>query len=77
MESARMKMFVAAAGAVGWVACALAADWTGNAGNFQLDDAANWSATPTTTTWCYVKTRPAQPLKVGGDGDFFGGAMLE
>ena len=76
MESARMKMFVAAAGAVGWAACALAADWTGNAGNFQLDDAANWSATPTTTTWCYVKTRPAQPFTVGGDGDYFGGAML-
>ena len=76
MESARMKMFVAAAGAVGWVACALAADWTGSAGNFQLDDAANWASAPSATTWCYVKTRPAQPFTVGGDGDFFGGAML-
>ena len=41
MQSARMKMFVAAVGAVGWAACAFAVDWTGSAGNFQLDDPAN------------------------------------
>ena len=70
-----MKLFVAA-GAVGWAACALAVDWTGTAGNFELDDAANWASAPSATTWCYVKTHPAQSLKVGGDGDFFGGAML-
>ena len=76
MRTARMKMFVAAAGAVGWVACAFAVDWTGSAGNFQLDDAANWASAPSATDWCYIKIRPAQPFTVGGDGDYFGGAML-
>ena len=69
-------MFVAAAGAVGWAVCVLAVDWTGSAGNYQLDDAANWGSAPKVTDYCYIRSRQAQPLTVGGTGDFFGGGML-
>ena len=62
--------------AAAWAACTLAVDWTGSAGNYQLDDAANWGSTPKVTDYCYIRSRQAQPLKVGGDGDFFGGGML-
>ena len=75
MCNAKMKMITSAM-AVGWAACALAVDWTGSAGNFQLDDAANWASAPSATDLCYIKTRPTQPFTVGGDGDYFGGAML-
>lgn len=75
MDNVKIKWILASA-AVAWAAYTLAVDWTGSAGNFQLDDAANWASAPSTTDWCYIKTRPAQPLKVGGDGDYFGGAML-
>ena len=75
MCNAKMKMITSAM-AVGWAACAFAVDWTGNAGNFQLDDSANWASAPKATDWCYIKMRPAQPFTVGGDGDYFGGAML-
>ena len=75
MCNAKMKMITSAM-AVGWAACALAVDWTGSAGNFQLDDAANWASAPSATDLCYIKTRPTQPFTVGGDGAYFGGAML-
>ena len=76
MSTARIKLIVAATLAAAWAACTLAVDWTGSAGNYQLDDAANWASAPKSNDACYVRSRLAQPLKVGGDGDFFGGAML-
>ena len=75
MGNVKIKRILASAAAA-WVACALAVDWTGSAGNYQLDDAANWGSTPKTTDYCYIRSQQAQPLKVGGDGDFFGGSML-
>ena len=75
MDNVKIKRILASA-AVAWAAYTLAVDWTGSAGNFQLDDSANWASAPSATDWCYIKTRPAQPFTVGGDGDYFGGAML-
>ncbi len=75
MDNVKIKRILAS-GAAAWAACALAVDWTGSAGNYQLDDAANWGSTPKVTDYCYIRSRQAQPLKVGGDGDFFGGGML-
>ena len=75
MGNVKIKRILASAAAA-WAACVLAADWTGTAGNFQLDDASNWDSAPQATTWCYVRNRTEQTLTVGGDGDFFGGAML-
>ena len=75
MGNVKIKRILASA-AVAWAACALAIDWTGSAGNFQLDDAANWASTPKTTDYCYIRDQQAQPLTVGGDGNFFDGAML-
>lgn len=75
MDNVKIKRILAS-GAAAWAACTLAIDWTGSAGNFQLDDAANWASAPKSNDACYVRSRLVQPLKVGGDGDFFGGAML-
>ena len=75
MDNVKIKRILASVAAA-WAACTLAVDWTGSAGNYQLDDAANWASAPKSNDACYVRSRLVQPLKVGGDGDFFGGAML-
>ena len=48
MGNVKIKGVIASA-ATAWAACALAVDWTGSAGNYQLDDAANWGSTPKVT----------------------------
>ena len=75
MSKKKIKRILASVAAA-WAACALAVDWTGSAGNYQLDDAANWGSAPKVTDYCYIRSRQAQPLTVGGTGDFFGGGML-
>ena len=54
MDNVKIKRILAS-GAAAWAACTLAVDWTGSAGNYQLDDAANWASTPKTTDYCYIR----------------------
>jgi len=70
MGKVKMKMIMASAAAA-WAACTLAVDWTGNAGNYQLDDAANWGSTPKVTDFRVAVTADPQLLWRGGTYTLF------
>ena len=65
----------AAAMVVGMAGTAYAYNWTGGAGDFQLDKRGNWESESSSANFI-VNQNPGQPFTVGGDGDFFGGKML-
>ena len=62
--------------AVGMARGAFAYNWTGDAGNLQLNDRGNWQSESSQTDRFIVNANPGGPLSVGGDGTFFNGEML-
>ena len=60
-------------------ACAHAAvNWTGSAGNFYVNDTANWSGSVWNQALCIIDSQLAQRLTLKpGNGSFFGGAELD
>ncbi len=55
-----------------------AVNWTGNAGNFYVNDTANWSGSVWNQALCIIGSQPGQRLTIKpGNGSFFGGAELD
>ena len=60
-----------------WTAHA-SVNWTGSAGNFYVNDTANWSGSVWNRALCIMDSQPAQRLTLKpGNGSFFGGAELD
>lgn len=55
-----------------------AVNWTGNAGNFYVNDTANWSGSVWNQALCIMGSQPAQRLTIRpANSSFFGGAELD
>ena len=55
-----------------------AVNWTGNAGNFYVNDSGNWSGSIWNQALCIIDSQPAQRLTLKpGYSTFFGGAELD
>jgi len=64
------------AAAAAWACSLFAVEWNTTTGG-NLDDAANWDATPKGTDYLYVKTGQSAPFTLSTpNANFFGGAML-
>jgi hypothetical protein len=55
-----------------------AVNWTGGAGNFCVNDTANWSGSVLNKALCIIDSQPAQRLTIrSANHSFFGGAQLD
>ena len=55
-----------------------AVNWTGGAGNFCVNDTANWSGSVWNQALCIINSQPAQRLTIrSANHSFFGGAELD
>ena len=55
-----------------------AVNWTGNAGNFYVNDSGNWSGSVWNQALCIMDSQPAQRLTIRpANSSFFGGAELD
>ena len=55
-----------------------AVNWTGGAGNFCVNDTANWSGSVWNKALCIIDSQPAQRLTIrSANHSFFGGAQLD